>query len=185
MFLFKSKKPCVTAYNITSIANLINIKPYFTRNIKTVDYEYNDFRLTPLQPMKYDEETIPRILSVFLKDKCKTNESGKLHVRLDRSKLIDDGVNDQKHIIVKPDMSIAILHVDSYNIISRVYEISCIQERLAIELNSGVMIIVDNPDEDTTIKFPRLRPEEDESDLLNAYDDTIIIEYFKKQSNII
>jgi hypothetical protein len=74
---------------------------------------------------------------------------------------------------IEPGNSVCIVGVNSYNTSSLLYEIECI-EKINFEVSKGFMIIVDNPEEPTTIKFPLLR-QIDENDI--AYEDTLLIQY--------
>jgi hypothetical protein len=128
-----------------------------------------------------DSNVLPRVLSVYLSNKKSPPKFGNiLEVKLQRRCInidpMEEDISFNDQWIVEPNMSVAILSIDSFNMSSKVYEISS-TDTIATELNSGVMIIVDNPDDKTVIKFPKLYPI-DENETRNTYEDTILIKSY-------
>lgn len=185
MLLFKTNNPKITAIDVTRVANVRNLIPYFNRNRHNLQYEYeesmNMFHIKKNNFM-IDTSTVPRILSQFINNKKSPPVFGdKIEVKLQRRALSNNPMEENYGYhgdwVIEPGMTCAIMCIETYNMASKVYKIET-DESISFELCSGYMIIVDNPDKETRIKFPALRRNEN-IDFADPYEDTLLIRSYK------
>lgn len=147
--------------DLTRVANVRNLVPYFNRkNRHDLDYEY-DASLRMFLPKEnafvLDMSTLPRVMTEFIANKRSPPGFGDaIRVELQRRSR-----DDRSQLSIAPGVTFAIVCVESYNTGSRVYEVEIDTQVFHLELCPAYMLMIDNPDRETIVRFPRLFEEEE------------------------
>ncbi len=186
MLLFKTKVPNATAFDIRSVANVNHLIPSFNRDRHNLIYKYektmNMFHLSK-NTFIDNTETMPRILSSFITTRRSPPHIGdSIEVKFQRRVCSTNPMMNTNGFhgvwTVHPEMSVAIVGINSYNTQSLLYEISSSKadQSFKFEMCQGFMLIVDNPEETTYVKFPTIKYKDYSLD--SPFEDTLLVEYY-------